>query len=131
MTANKKVQKILKVLSDKKAQDIKVFNVKNNSDIWDYFVIATALSEPHLRSLYNYLTEEMEKQDYKIFYKDTGEFKNWVVIDFGEILVHLFDKDTRLFYSIEKLWGEKEEKIKKSTTKSKGAKNVSKNKVKK
>ncbi len=131
MTINKKVLKIYKVLFDKKAQDIKIFNVKSNSDIWDYFIIATALSEPHLRSLYSYVTEEMEKQDYKIFYKDTGEFKNWVVIDFGEILVHLFDKDTRLFYSIEKLWGEKEEKIKNFITKSKGVKNVSKNKVKK
>lgn len=131
MIAEKKVQKIIKILSEKKAQDIKIFNVKKNSDIWDYFVIATSLSEPHLRALYNYLTEEMEKQDFKIFYKDLGEFKNWIVVDFGEVLVHLFDKETRLFYSIEKLWGEKEEKINKFLIKKKGVKNVSKNKLKK
>ncbi len=131
MKVNKKVQKILKVLSDKKAHDIKIFNVKENSDIWDYFIIATALSEPHLRSLYNYMDEEMAKYGFKIFYKDTGEFKNWIVLDFGEILVHIFDKETRLFYSIEKLWGEKEEKLKKFLTPKKGVKNANKNDAKK
>lgn len=134
MIKNEKIKIVLQTLIDKKATDIRIFNVKKNSDMWDYIVICTALSAPHIKSLFDYLTETMEKDGYKIFYRDFGNFKNWVALDLGDMLIHIFDRETRIYYAIEKLWGEKEEKINKfikiKKTNKKEKKNVYKNKIK-
>jgi ribosome-associated protein len=113
MIKNEKIKTVLQTLIDKKATDIRIFNVKRNSDMWDYIVICTALSAPHIKSLFDYLTETMEKDGFKVFYRDFGNFKNWVALDLGDMLIHIFDRETRIYYAIEKLLGENEEKLNK------------------
>jgi ribosome-associated protein len=104
--------RIAELLDEKKGEDIKVFDVDSASDLWEYFVVCTAGSMVHARTLHNYLQEEMKKEGHFLAHHDTGRDDRWIVMDFGDVVVHIFDRETRGYYAIEKLWGEKEKKIK-------------------
>jgi len=98
----------VKALDDKKGEDIKAFNVHNISDMWEYFVMCTGTSGVHIRTLFNNLKDEMNKAGRPILYRDMGLDNRWIIADYGDILVHIFDEETRKYYAIEKMWGEKE-----------------------
>ncbi len=99
------------MLYDRKAENIKVYDVRKMSDLWDYFVVSSGNSPVHIKALYGYLEKEMKKEGEKPVSKDIGLDNKWIILDYGDILVHIFDEETRSYYSIEKIWGEKEIKI--------------------
>ena len=105
-----KLKKIVTMLDDKKAEDIRVLDVNKASDIWDYFVVCSGTSDVHIKTLHDYLDSELKKQGEKILYRDKGLDNKWIIVDYGDVLVHIFDGETRKYYAIEKMWGEKEEK---------------------
>ncbi len=80
------------------------------SNLWDYFVVCSGLSAIHVKTLYDYLREEMEKYGHEAAHRDTGFDNKWIIVDYGDILVHIFDRESREYYSIEKMWGEREDK---------------------
>lgn len=100
------------MLDDKKGEDIRIFDVDSSSDLWEYFVLCTAGSMVHARTLHNYLEAELAKDGYRLAHHDTGRDDRWIVMDFGDIVVHIFDREMRTYYAMEKLWGEKEKKVK-------------------
>ncbi len=127
LTVKTKLEKLIKLLENKKAQDIIILDTKKQSDIWDYFIICSAMSNIHLKALKNYIISEMKKSNYFISHSD-GEFdSNWIVLDYEDILLHIFDDKTRKYYALEKLWGEDEMKIIKAKKEDKNGK-VRKNK---
>ncbi len=96
---------ICKELDDKKAVDITVLNVRNLTVIADYFVICTGRSNKQVKSTAEYLIEKLEKEDgVKCLRHDGVEDGKWAVLDYGSVLVHIFNDDTRVFYCLEKLW---------------------------
>jgi ribosome-associated protein len=97
------------ILEKKKAVDVKLHDVRGMSDLWDYFVVCSGLSPVHVRTLLDHLEDEMEKLGRPLAHKDTGHDNRWVISDYGDFLVHIFDADSRQYYAIEKMWGEKEE----------------------
>lgn len=102
----KYVYDIAKVLSDKKAQEIIVIDFDDKNDITDYMIICHAESITHLRALANYV-EEMVQKKYKtktINRRTFNEKNPWILLDFVFVIVHIFEKETRNFYNIEKLW---------------------------
>ena len=108
MTSIEKVKFIVRTLDRKKAADIRVIKIRDISMIADYFVIAGATSTTQVKAL----AEELE---FKL--KETGEFPlhtegyrsaNWVITDYDDVIVHIFHKETREFYSLEKLWADGE-----------------------
>ena len=110
-----KLKKIVDLLETKKAQDVVILDTKKHSDLWDYFIICSALSNIHIKALKNYVESEMKKNNYYVSHSE-GEFDSkWVVLDYDDILLHIFDDTTRKYYGLEKLWGESE--IKKIKTK--------------
>lgn len=98
-----------KVLEEKKAGDLQVFDVSEQSSITDYLVIATATSEPHLRALRVELEKAVDAAKVRIVGMDAGQDSGWVVVDLFDVMVHLFLPDQRSHYGLERLWKEAKE----------------------
>ncbi len=93
-------------LDSKKAEDIRVIKISDISDIADYFVIATANNINQMEALQDITEEYMTRSgiNAKSMEGHSKERSNWILMDFGDIIVHLFDKEAREFYNLEHLW---------------------------
>ena len=105
---NKNVEKITQLLDAKKGENIRVFDVNGASDLWDYYVVCGGNSSVHAKALYDYVEKEMKEAGEMPVHRETGFDSKWLILDYADVLVHIFDKETRLFYNIEKMWGDKE-----------------------
>jgi ribosome-associated protein len=92
---------LARLIDEKKGQDIIIFDLKGLSPITDYFVICTGLSEIHNRTIAESLIEYE-----KPAYTEGFESGNWVLIDFIDVIVHVFSDETRQFYGLGRLWGD-------------------------
>jgi len=99
-----KLSLIKKLLEEKKAEDIVVLDVSKYTNIADYFVIATATSPIHARSLADYLKEELEKSGYTVEHIEGLDYANWVLVDLIDVIVHIFQKEYRQYYDLEWLY---------------------------
>ena len=91
-------------LDDKKGEDIQVIDISQVSVLADYFIIANGNSESQVRALVDNVEEELSKAGYEMKQRAGQGSGNWVLMDFGEIIVHVFDKENRLFYDLERIW---------------------------
>ena len=94
-----------KALSDKKAQDIVILNVGDQTVMCSYFVIASGKSTTQVRALGDNVEEQLKKQ-YEIAPTRTEGMREgrWGVLDYGDVIVHVFNEESRLFYYLERLW---------------------------
>lgn len=92
------------VLEDKKAGDLTVLDVSEQSSITDYLIIATATSSPHLRALRVELEKAFDAAGVRILGMETAQESGWMVIDAFDVMVHLFTAETRVRYGLERLW---------------------------
>ena len=108
---NELLQKIIKILDNKKALDIKHMEIKDVTTIADYFVITSGTSSTHIKSLADNVEYEL-KQDgiypNKIEGYETG---TWILMDYGDVVVHIFTEQERANYNIEELWDEMRKKL--------------------
>jgi ribosome-associated protein len=96
-----------KLADNKKAQDIVILDVRELSSVTDYFVIASGLSEPHLRAIVEELTENLLEEHQLRPRAIDGAFQTaWVVLDFFDVIVHVMRQDARQRYDLETLWGD-------------------------
>lgn len=95
---------ICKVLADKQALDIKIVEIAGISDIADYFVICSGRSMPQVKALFDHLEEQMEKHGKIALRKEGYSEGRWIAVDYGEVIVHIFHKDTRDIYALDTLW---------------------------
>lgn len=93
---------IAKILDGKKAEKITVINVEKQTSLCRYFVIASGLSRPHVESLADELDEMLASVGCPPLHKDSAD--GWCVRDYGSVIVHIFDRQSREFYNLEKLW---------------------------
>ena len=98
----------IKALDARKATDIKVYNVSGMTAMWDYFIICGATSSVHGSSLRDGLKKDMAAVNMPISREDRGRESSWHVVDFGDMLVHIFEAQSRAYYALETMWGEKE-----------------------
>jgi len=96
-----RAQNLAQLINEKKGEDIVIFDLKNLSPITDYFVIANGLSDIHIRAIADHLME-YEKPDHV----EGLEATSWILLDFFDVIVHVFSKETRQFYGLERLWGD-------------------------
>ena len=99
---------VVSALLDRKAYDIIKIDVKEKSPIADYFIVASARSSAGLKALAEHVEEKVEKAGLCALRKDGLQDARWIVHDYGDVILHLFNDETRLFYHIERLWGEGE-----------------------
>lgn len=99
-----KVREICKALAAKSASDIKIVEIKGVSDIADYFVLCSGRSAPQVKAIYENLEETLEKQDIFALRKEGVSEGRWIAVDYGDVIVHIFHKDTREIYALDTLW---------------------------
>lgn len=93
-----------RVLDDKKAGDLVVLDVSEQSSITDFLVIATATSEPHLRALRVELEKAFDAEGTRLVGQESAQESGWLVIDAFDVMVHLFLREARDRYALERLW---------------------------
>lgn len=109
MNHEEKMQQIVKILDKRKALDIKVLKITELTVLADYFIICSATSTTAVRSLSDYVEEEMKNQGAGIPQMEGKDGYNWFLMDYGDVIVHIFYQQTREFYELEKLWADAEE----------------------
>lgn len=91
-------------LADKKGEDIKVIDISEISPLADYFLISNGNSENQVRALVDNVDDEMHKHGYELKQREGYTSGKWVLMDFGDIIIHVFDRDSRQFYDLERIW---------------------------
>lgn len=94
----------LKALEDKKGEDIKVIDISEVSVLADYFIIASGTNRSQIQALTDSVEEQLGRADYLVKQIEGYDTANWILMDFGDIIVHIFDKENRLFYDLERIW---------------------------
>ena len=93
-----------KALDAKKAIDIKVIDIQGISVMADYFIISTAGNPNQVQAMVDNVEETMEKAGYMVKHVEGSRGSNWILMDFGDVIVHIFDEENRLFYDLERIW---------------------------
>lgn len=91
-------------LDEKKGEDIRIIDIARISVLADYFIIANGSSESQVQAMVDNVEEEMHKAGYSLKQREGYGSGNWVLLDFGDVIVHVFDKENRLFYDLERIW---------------------------
>ncbi len=95
----------VKELEDKKAIDLKVIKIDNITDLADYFVIATATSSTHVRALSDYVETKLSENGVEPHHKET-KAHDWMLLDYNDVVIHIFDRKAREFYDLERIWAD-------------------------
>lgn len=90
----------------KKATNIRLLDLRQLTDVTDYFVICTSSADLHGRAIADSLVEEMEKKKIRPLHKEGYQKGSWILLDFVDVVVHIFMKEAREFYNLEGLWGD-------------------------
>lgn len=100
-------QLIVTALEDLKGKNIVQLDVSKLSDVMDTLIIASGTSSRHARSLADNVVEELKKSGHRPLGVEGLESGDWVLVDYGDTVVHVMQEDTRNFYELEKLWSMK------------------------
>lgn len=109
MTAEEKMKLAVTHLDSKKASDIEVLKISGFSILADYFVICSAPSTTQVKALGDSLEELMEERGEALFKKEGKQGLNWILLDYSDVIIHIFYQETREFYALEKLWADAEQ----------------------
>ena len=105
VTSRELVTEVCKALADKRGKDIVALYVREKTDICDYFVIASGTNAPQIRAMGERVEELVEKNLGLVPSRTEGvRDGRWAVVDYGDVIVHIFHDETRLFYHLERLW---------------------------
>ena len=105
MTSLEKAKNIAKILDKKKAIDILGIETKELTVMSDYFVIASGTSNTHVRALADEVDDEMKKLGVEVDHIE-GRATGWILLDYNDVLVHVFQPESRQYYNIERLWND-------------------------
>lgn len=98
------VKKAVSALEDKKAEDITVIDISEISSIADYFIIANGSNQNQLAAMQDAVDEVFYKNGFHARQVEGNQNSTWILIDYNDVIVHLFDKEDRLFYDLERIW---------------------------
>ena len=100
--------KLADLALSKKAENIKILDLRKLTTITDFFVICTGGSDTHVKAIADTVIEGSKKYGERPWHKEGVAHRSWVLLDYVEVVVHVFLNETRNFYSLEKLWGDAE-----------------------
>lgn len=105
MEQAKKMAKIAyDALDEKKGEEIRIIDISGVSVLADYFIIANGANDSQVRALVDNVEEKLHKAGCSLKQREGQGSGGWVLLDFGDVIVHIFDKENRLFYDLERIW---------------------------
>ncbi len=104
MNSKETAKLAIAALEDKKAEDIKVIDISEVSVIADYFIIANGTNRSQIQALSDNVEEKLGKAGVPLRQIEGYDTANWVHLDFHDVIIHIFDKENRLFYDLERIW---------------------------
>ena len=104
MTTDELKQLAIDALEDLKAEDILVLDVKGKTTMTDWIIVATGTSGRHVRSIANNVAVEAKKADAPLLGSEGEEDGEWILVDLGDVIVHVMQRQAREFYDLESLW---------------------------
>lgn len=94
----------VKAMDDKKAEDIKVIRIGEVSSVADYFVIANGTNPSQVEAIVDAVDEELTKNNISALRTEGLRSSGWILMDYGDVVIHIFSKEDRLFYDLERIW---------------------------
>ncbi|HEY8500392.1 MAG TPA: ribosome silencing factor [Clostridia bacterium] len=95
---------IINTLHDKKAKDVRVIDIQQLTTIADYFIICSGTSTTHIKTLSDEVEKKLKEKDIKPLRREGYNSARWVLMDYGDIVVHIFHEEDREYYNLEHLW---------------------------
>jgi len=102
--SSRRAKFIAGLIQDKKAEDILIMDMRKAVDFADFFIICAADSYRQVKAIADYVIENTKKNGVKIWHSEGYDDANWILLDYGDIIVHLFMEEVRKFYALERLW---------------------------
>lgn len=93
-------------LDEKKGEDIRIIDISGISVIADYFIIVNGTSSSQVKALVDNAEEKMQKAGHMLKQREGHGHGTWVLLDYGDVIVHIFDKENRSFYNLEHIWSD-------------------------
>jgi ribosome-associated protein len=105
--ASEKLAKLCrKIALDKKAEDAMILDMRGISTVADYFFICTGTSEPHLKAIADEISRRLRDEGIRPLHRDGFPPSRWIVMDYNDVLIHIFHPELRERYGLEDLWGD-------------------------
>jgi ribosome-associated protein len=105
------LSKVINYIDDKKGSNITILELKGISIIADYFIIATGNTTTQTKAITDYMLEKLPEMGIPVLRKEGLPEADWVLLDCGDLVIHIMTPETREFYSLERLWGDAREVV--------------------
>jgi len=106
LSAERKARRAARAALDRKAIDLVVLDVTALSSVTDYFLVCSGRSTTHLASIIEAIRAELKQDGVRPLHAEGTTESGWVLLDYGDVLMHVFLEDTRAYYALERLWGD-------------------------
>ncbi|MDF2987628.1 MAG: iojap-like ribosome-associated protein [Eubacterium sp.] len=106
MESKKLVEKIVSLMEEKKAKEISTIDIENITEIADYFVICSGTSTTHIKSIADELEFKLGELGLHAFHKEGYDTARWILLDYADVIIHVFHQEDRGFYNLERLWSD-------------------------
>ncbi|KAB2846740.1 MAG: ribosome silencing factor [Ignavibacterium sp.] len=106
MNSKKIAEQIANLIFNKKGYDVKIIDLQKITSFSDYFLICSADSDTQVKAIADEIDEKLREEGIKYWHKEGMAALSWVLLDYVDVVVHIFKKESREFYNIEKLWGD-------------------------
>ena len=104
MENKEKVRLIVEAIEEKLGENIRIINIEGISMIADYFIIASANNSNHLDAVSEEIQKKLEQSGIVPKHIEGTKNASWILLDYQDIVIHIFDKETRIFYDLERIW---------------------------
>ncbi len=106
MNSKALTKKAVQLAWDKKGKDIIVMDLRKLLNVTDYFILVSGKSDVHIKALTNHIERELKREDVEVWHKEGYQQLRWVLMDYVDVVIHIFRPEVREFYSLEKLWAD-------------------------
>jgi len=108
LDSKKLVDKIIDAMQEKKAMDITKIDIHNITVIADYFVICSGTSTTHIKAIADEIDSKLSEIGIETYHKEGYNTARWILLDYADVVIHVFHQEDRSFYNLERLWSDGE-----------------------
>jgi ribosome-associated protein len=106
VTPEGKARQAARAALDKRAADLVILDVRGVSGVTDYFVVCSGRSSPHLQAISDAIRDTLKTEGVRPLHIEGVADSGWILLDYGDVLMHVFLEETRAYYALERLWGD-------------------------